>query len=589
MGHHLFYNSLDGQPISANSFHQSLSKAIGTTLAYFVRTALVIAIDSSYWQIFWDTLHHKTLTVSTIDSLAGVLGAFHELLNPAILKASPLLVALAVLSWLIPFVAIVPPVTLSISPSIFTDTSNMTLQAPDFSNRAAFAIINEKHSGPSNSFIYAGPNRDLMRLLMVSAYNEEFPVLPPPAQNSSYSQSWFAPAVKCLPIPHDILSDFKPATGGVDPSQPADEGKSGYHYLAWVPQSMKNATVPFGNDSIPKVGPLSTNEALGHINGQPAQIYVDARADISTSDWTVLNCSLHNASYAVEFAFKEKRQDVTVSSEVLSSVGPIDYKGGVNPYPGDWTVFATPELVSYEALMDVLGELLAGATWLQRESSGGNDSMDDSGMNTTRELLKFDRTRVLETLIGQTRELRPLYVNGTGDSLNATMPPTNVPSLSVAIESLFQNMTLALLSQPRYLTTQVEPVAVTSQMSRNVYVYNAKRLWFAYGLGLGLTLLVVGVGCWNVISADVSYSNRFSTMLRTTRGQELDDLVVTEYRKGEDPVPRAIQWAQMGIGNSLKETVVRNTSREGASPSFWERMSGVVERTRSVSLAASVI
>ncbi|KAI4162455.1 MAG: hypothetical protein LQ342_003870 [Letrouitia transgressa] len=217
--------------------------------------------------------------------------------------------------------------------------------------------------------------------------------------------------------------------------------------------------------------------------------------------------------------------------------------------------------------------------------------MSDSGMNTAPDLLKFDRTRVLETLIGQTRELWPLYVNDTNvtdDDLSATSPPTNTPSLAVAIEGFFQNMTLALLSQPRYLTTQVEPVTVTSRMSRNVYIYNANHLWLAYGLGLGLTLLVVGVGCWNVISADTSYSNRFSTVLRTSRGQELDDLVATEYRKGEDPVPRAIQRAQMGIGENLKENVVRNTSREGASQSLLERKLGVVERTRSVSPAISV-
>jgi hypothetical protein len=60
---------------------------------------------------------------------------------------------------------------------------------------------------------------------------------------------------------------------------------------------------------------------------------------------------------------------------------------------------------------------------------------------------------VLETAIGQTRELWPLYVNGT----NATDQGLS-PAAAAAIEGLFQNMTLALLARPCYLaaTTPVD-------------------------------------------------------------------------------------------------------------------------------------
>lgn len=117
LGHHFFYESLAGQPISDDEYYQLLNKGIGTALAYLVRAALVISIGSTYWQIFWDALHRTTLRVSTVDSLAGILGAIHEFFDFSIFTASPLLVALAVVSWLMPFVAIVPPVTLTMRPS----------------------------------------------------------------------------------------------------------------------------------------------------------------------------------------------------------------------------------------------------------------------------------------------------------------------------------------------------------------------------------------------------------------------------------------------------------------------------------------
>ena len=590
IAHHLFYNSLSGQPVGDDENHQLLIKGVGTALAYLVRAALLITIGSSYWQIFWDALHRKTLTVSTIDSLGNVLGALQEFSNLTILKASPLLVALAVLSWLMSFVAIVPPVTLTISPSTMTNQSNITLQVPDFSDKAAFSIVNNEtpdsddlhgESSPLMAPTYSGPTRHLMRLMMASAYNEGLPVLPPPAENSSYSQSWIGPAIQCKSIPTSILSKFTPAMGGFDPSHPAQKDESAFHYLGWVPSSRMNNIVPFGKNSIRTdtvnsggVGPLVGNGPVGHINGGPAEIFVAARADIYTGDWTVLNCSLYNASYTANFSFTEKSQDVRVSPvKILNPVGPTDPPGGG---PRDWTISASPELISYEMLMEVLGAMLCGSIWLERGRIN-----DPSGKPNSPDILNFDRTRVLETLMVRTRELWPLYVKGTNlteQNLSNEAFPTESPPLAAAIEGLFQNMTLALLSRRRYLKTQMEPTTVTSRISRIVYIYSARRLWLAYGLGLVLTLLVAIVGCWNVISADASYTNRFSTVLRTTRGLELDALVATDYRNGEDPVPRAIKRARLDIGGSFDVNAARNTPEQGASQSLLKGKSGAAAK-----------
>ena len=547
-----------------------------------MRAALVITIGASYWQIFLDVLHRKALRVSTIDSLAGVLGALQEFFNLTILRASPLLVALAVLSWLMLFIAIVPPVTLTISPLNWTNQFNTTWHTPDFSNVAAFSIMNNETSGFEDSKrqsslsmapTYSGPSRHLVRLLTATAYNGQLPILPKPAENSSYSQNWIGPSIKCQPIRASILSLFKPAMGGFDPRHPVQETENGFHYLSWTPSSAKNSTVPWEKDSIHKdtsksggVGAMHKDGGcLGHINGGPAIVFVAARANISTSDWTVLNCSLYNASYTIRFAFAADTQDVSVSSiQDLNPVGPIDPSADVSTSRRGWTINATSALISYEMMMEVLGNTLCGAVWSEKEPQAGV-------VRPT--ILNIDRTRVLETLIANTAELWPLYAKGTdvtGEGGSIEKPPANPPTLATAIESLFQNMTITLLSQPRYLKDQTEPITVISRTSRNIYVYSPTRLWLAYGLGLGLTFVVAAVGCWNVFSANASYSNRFSTVLRTTRGLELDALVEKSHRNGEDPVPRAIKRAQLSIVEGLNTDAVRDKAGEGAGRSLLE-------------------
>lgn len=355
--------------------------------------------------------------------------------------------------------------------------------------------------------------------------------------------------------------------GGFDPNLPASEyPESGFHYLSWVPE---NATVPFGNDSIRTytevwegVGPLPTEATLGATD-DPAEIFVVARADISTSDWTVINCSLHNASYTVDFVFANGSQDVKVSAlHILNSIAPNISPDDQHSTIVDSWVSVSPEPVSYQAQMDVLGTVLAGAIWFfpgAVHSPGGGPNFGNSSEVVRPDVLEIDRTRVLETATTQTRELWPLYVNitnGTDQGLSPVADSTALP-LATVIEGLFQNMTLALLARPRYLAAQTEPTTITERVPRNVYTYAARRLWIAYGLALALTLLVVGAGCVNVVNAGATYSNRFSTVLRTTRGAELDTLVTTEHRGGEDPAPRAVRQARLGVGSSRDVRVER--------------------------------
>jgi hypothetical protein len=98
-------------------------------------------------------------------------------------------------------------------------------------------------------------------------------------------------------------------------------------------------------------------------------------------------------------------------------------------------------------------------------------------------------------------------------------------SLAYGIEQLFQNMTLSLLSKSQYLAEAGQMTDVVLDRWLNVYAYDQKNLLISYGVALVLTLLACAVGCAKVYRNGVSYSNLFSTVLRTTRHLQSFDAV----------------------------------------------------------------
>jgi hypothetical protein len=86
-------------------------------------------------------------------------------------------------------------------------------------------------------------------------------------------------------------------------------------------------------------------------------------------------------------------------------------------------------------------------------------------------------------------------------------------------------MTLSLLSKSQYLAEAGQMTDVVLDRWLNVYAYDQKNLLISYGVALVLTLLACAVGCAKVYRNGVSYSNLFSTVLRTTRHLQSFDAV----------------------------------------------------------------
>jgi hypothetical protein len=113
IGHHLFYQSLHGKSISGTRrgdnqpLTQQVSIAIGTAFAFLVKAALVISVNTAYYQSFWKMAKQKSTKALTLDWLdtafSGATNAMSLLKVPSWLR-NPLLFTMGTAIWYVEFV-----------------------------------------------------------------------------------------------------------------------------------------------------------------------------------------------------------------------------------------------------------------------------------------------------------------------------------------------------------------------------------------------------------------------------------------------------------------------------------------------------
>jgi hypothetical protein len=548
VGHHFFYYSLHNQPTADSS--QQYNNAIGTAFSFLVRAALVIAISTTYWQVFWKTLHHD-LPLSTIDSLAGILGSLQEFLSLKTLKASPLLMALALLAWLIPVAVIFPPATLSVVPYHALNRTDIALNSPNFTNSEVFARTSTSYTGapigngpPAHDNVrWDGPTSQLKRIMIGTAYQARLPPIAAPAENCSFELHFDGPAVQCDETePYLVLGNVSAVT------------ESPYYYLSWVPEA--SGEPPFGGnyrsgDTFSISDTLGARSSSTDTGAWAPNVFVAIRPSLTSEEWSVVNCSLYRSSYAVHFNYTNSDQDVTTFQAGILNPVTTDHWQSVGT---DLFALSSNDIKPYFAAMDVLGSILTGTLW----KKPGTFSL--SSIDAT------DHTRILETSLAHTLEMLPLYTLFT-----SLQPPRNTSLLTLAssIEQLFLNMTISILAEPAFLAPQTTLTPVDSHRVYNAYSYNWRRLAMAYGIAIGSTLIAVLVGLYTIVTTGSSYTNKFSTIVRVSRSERLDVLIAPEDRLGQDPVPKHIAKAKFSVSDGTgygSGTVSEATKLRSRSP-----------------------
>ncbi len=385
---------------------------------------------------------------------------------------------------------------------------------------------------------YTGPSQLLLRLTTGSAIQGIVPQMTGPSLNSSYTLSFGAPTVQCRNTSSASLHGFLTHMMGFAGGSPRPAAWYAYQYVAWtpnptalVPWAVKgvNITSKIDFDSSSPTEELSSY--VGQYEGTPPSVYVATLPPNSTT-WEVLNCSFYDATYTVDFKFIngissadvveiQSDNDHIVVSNALSytSLDPNDTDGAMLQTP-----ILTSKQVGYQALIESFGRVVVGTIGsLQRQLAPVSGF---SGINTVGSFT-VEGTSVLSTNLAYSDELAPISAYSTSpvqcnhesqygciwipESSNLTLTGM---TLGASLEQLFENMTLALFSEPEFVSNEDVPqtnVSVTHLVPQ--YHYSVGRLALAYGIAVLFALVAVVIGGVTILANGVSYSDKFSTVL----------------------------------------------------------------------------
>ncbi|KAI1070524.1 hypothetical protein LB507_006778 [Fusarium sp. FIESC RH6] len=196
LAHHLYYQSLDRQPIT--TFPQEWAIRIGTGFSFLSKACLGASAALAYQQYLWTILRSRALTVKTIDSIMGLLsdptGFFSVRTNQNAFSC----VTIAVVIWCIPLCAIAPPASLTVG--AFTSEETIKGDVP-YIDWAKFAWVPTGGSGMG----FKDTTSETYRTVIASLYTNTILPMTPKYQNSSYSLTFDGPRLRCGDVVNQTL------------------------------------------------------------------------------------------------------------------------------------------------------------------------------------------------------------------------------------------------------------------------------------------------------------------------------------------------------------------------------------------------
>ncbi|PPJ49634.1 hypothetical protein CBER1_02171 [Cercospora berteroae] len=326
---------------------------------------------------------------------------------------------------------------------------------------------------------------------------------------------------------------------------------------------------------------------------------------------SVVRCELRASEYTLRFASSgaSQEQDIAILhvADVALDLGnptlPMTWFGVTDSGclyprqaigPGTECYIDTDYLlkISYNAMMNSFAELLTGAINSNGYSEGsGVAVIDMSEKESGPDYLTY-RTRILLTSLVDAvglallSRVRPNVENTIGDGsprraveeayslFQTSLQPARM-DLKDAIEELFFNVTISMASSPMFTYNITAPnapenVAVTISKMGNIYSYSADKLWLAYGLAIGITIINVGFGLLAIFRTGASFTLNFSTIVRAAKNADVSLETDEQVLPGKDPLPKEWKRATFEIRpnaayevHSLKSGVYSSVNQSG--------------------------
>lgn len=512
VGHHTYYVSMDGK----NAEDQRWVIRVGTGFAFLVKACFAASLGIAIKQLVWAILRRRFMSLRGIDALFAITTDPAAFFVQDIWLSMPGLVLLAVLLWGIPLAAIVTPAAISVT--TLTTQSNQSCNIPvlNFEKRfdwkyrtpqSALANYNEtiyglgirpplSDYGPdeegndvADPWKYGGPTPVAEKLLRKVVIGQE--ILPFPSicgPNCTYETTTPGVGYNCSRI------SFNSAEA------------------AYI-----NSTDAYRKSSYIYIGILFNNRQLVALAEQREH------RDRPISDDEYFQCQPHRVTYRINVTFINDIRHLQVIDEEFLERVPWPM------FPGNMSLSATyreTNYWAYQALADLVGQHFQGHIWFPRGGWGGQ---------VTTTILSYS------SLVGPQKDFR--------NTNKTVFPSVEWPKLGFrqGIVDLVRNISLSLFADPTLHIYDTSPGICETFSVSNIWRYDPRALWIAYGVVCLVCTVGVAVGAvamrLNGCSSDVS----FSRILCTTRNFSLDQ-AADGSRFGAHPLNEELEKLPLKFG-----------------------------------------
>jgi hypothetical protein len=374
---------------------------------------------------------------------------------------------------LLPAAALLTSATLNIQVGLSADSAMMRVPMIDFKS-LNFANIPGSEMNMEGNFAYSNPQIFVQQVVTATTSAGQILNITAPFSNSSWNLDFYGPALSCGPaeailrqkITNQVLATIVPS--GESENECGGGGLLNYGYLSWTPGSGDNASLPF-DYSISGIKESYTlrSTTLGLVNSSLTLFFMAISRMINSDDllvccenttcWQdykdfvtsapIICCTAYNASYTSRFNYPNGVQSVDIAvKEALNEVG---FLSNVTLWTQAWdrTTFSVAlESFAYQAVIDAFGKMVVGSILSDENGYNGNTTnIGATNLVNTKEL------GFLKALGSYTQEpTLQSYLPSTGLWIRTSKVPQidDTIGLAQAIEEMFQNCTVSLMSSP---------------------------------------------------------------------------------------------------------------------------------------------
>lgn len=520
---HLFYTHINQRAVDQFIIPQAWVIRIGNACAFLFKTTLAATVGIAYAQRVWYAVHNHAVEIGTLDTMVDGRSNPFIFLKPSLFRNATLLILVAIISWLLPFSAILAPGALTgwflwrsealiQVNSVETIASSSTVVAVlgPLDTNVGFASLGDTASSYA---LFGEPAFQLTQaVLRVLTSGEQVPFASPCGVNCSYIISFTGPAYECVNYNGPLSSiPVNPANLSGTLSGLANPQETNY----LPPDQCVYWAIDYSNETV-----QDRNLVYGDIGLWMTYTNTDQFISGQAPIYNTVHCTLCSANYTANISYVNNIQIVETNVAQKEAINCSFLASLTFQYPTAEMFLDLNLYAVHEAIIDVInGYIPAG------RSISGNWEYKDTMIQLWNGVVSLIPAGNL--------------TQGNGITGGGLPTPVNLSfsdNMSQDLENLMVNVTMSLIGMlvetptlPLFYSNfssgypfHDEETIATITTYPVVYIYQPKFLWVIYGAALAASAICILLGIVVRIIGPESVS--FSEFLIATRNPALDQI-----------------------------------------------------------------